>query len=334
MGEPPLSLHGLSHVDARAQEFWRLPPDLIASLPEPYERLGRRPAGGRVRFATNATSFTVRLVLKTESVDPTMALPAAAGADVYIGAGMGARFVGQVAPRAYGYAGVPFEVSIVKGPGWETVTINLPRNEQIESLEVDLPPSARLTVAPSYRHAAPIVFYGSSITEGAAAPRPGAAYTSTVARWLDSDHLNYGFSGNAQGEQAVAAHIAAHDALTAFVLDYDHNAPTVEHLDLTHRPFFETVRAAHPDIPVLIMTRPEVDADPEDSARRRDVAMETFLTARADGDRQVWFLDGHELFGTVGREECTIDRLHPTSLGFHRMAVRVHAVLKRALNLN
>jgi hypothetical protein len=284
-----------------------------------------------VRFATDAPELTVRFTLLTEQVDPYMSLPGSAGADVYLGTGQDARYAGTVAPGEYGFLGVPVEQRIVTSGSWETVTVNLPRNEQLGGFEIDLPEDARVGPADPFGVPDPIIFYGSSITEGGCAPRPGAAYTSAVARWLDADHYNYGFSGNAKGEQAMAEHIAGHRAIGAFVLDYDHNAPSPEHLATTHRAFFETVREAHPTVPVLMMSRPDVDKDPADAAARRDVVLDTFRTARARGDRQVWFLDGHELFGTLGRAECTVDGCHPNALGFHRMALSVHAVLSRAL---
>jgi hypothetical protein len=326
-----LSLHGLSHVRPDAQEYWRLPPSVIDRLPEVYERLGKRPAGARVRFATDAAELTVRFTLLTESVDPYLALPGSAGADVYLGRGPDARYAGTVAPAEYGFRGVPVEKRIITSSAWETVTVNLPRNEQLGSFEVDLPDGARVRSADPFRVPDPIVFYGSSITEGGCAPRPGAAYTSVVARWLDADHYNYGFSGSARGEQAMADHIAGHPAIGAFVLDYDHNAPSVEHLAQTHLRFFETFREAHPEVPVLMLSRPDTDKDPRDAALRRDVVLNTFRTARARGDRRVWFLDGHELFGSRGRAECTVDGCHPNALGFHRMARSIHAVLSRAL---
>lgn len=59
--------------------------------------------------------------------------------------------------------------------------------------------------------------------------------------------------------------------MSLFVMDYDHNSPSPEHLAETHAPFFEIIRKAHPDVPVLFLSRPDTDAEPEDSIRRRDV---------------------------------------------------------------
>lgn len=324
----PLRIHGLRHLNPANQEYWRVTPELLAEMPQ-YERLGRQAGGGRVRFQTDAHAFTIRYTLKTEQLDPAMALPASAGMDVYTGIGLKARHVGTIAPHAYGYLNTPIEKEIHKAPEMDIVTINLPRNEALAALEIIVEDDATVSAPPEYSIPDPIIFYGSSITQGGCAPRPGTAYTSIVARWLDADYYNYGFSGGAKGEQAVARFIAEHETMSFFVYDYDHNAPTPEHLATTHRPFFETLRAAHPHVPVLMLSKPDFDGNPVVNAQRRDIIQSTYHHARENGDTNVYFLDGESLFGTMGREECTIDGCHPTGLGFMRMAEAVYGRILR-----
>ena len=83
----------------------------------------------------------------------------------------------------------------------------------------------------------PIVFYGSSITEGGCASRVTNAYPALLSKWLNADYINLGFSGSAKGEIPVAEFIAE-QSMSAFVYDYDHNAPNPEHLAATHEAFF------------------------------------------------------------------------------------------------
>jgi hypothetical protein len=329
--EALLSLHGLNHIQPENGEYWRLPLDIQKQMPEQYERLGKRPAGARLRFRTDAAKITIRYSLKTESVDRCIPLPGSAGVDVYVGSGIESRYAGYVAPAEYGFKDTIIEGTIDKQPVMETVTINLPRNEQLSHLEIVVEDDVQVEAAQPYTISAPIVFYGSSITEGGCADRPGAAYTSMVSRWLDSEYFNYGFSGSARGESDFAEFIAAHPAISAFVYDYDHNAPTPEHLEQTHKPFFDIVRRAHPTIPILLLTRPDFDRDPEDSNRRRAIVNDTYLTAVHGGDRHVYFIDGQSFFGSIGREECTIDGCHPNSLGFMRMAERIYPLLRQII---
>ena len=126
--------------------------------------------------------------------------------------------------------------------------INLPPYGGVTKIEIGLKAEAQLEAPPPHAIPKPILFYGSSITQGGCASRPGNAYTSMLCRTLDAEQINLGFSGCGKGEPAVAEAIAELD-LAAFVLDYDHNAPTVEHLEATHSNFFKIIRAKHPELP-------------------------------------------------------------------------------------
>lgn len=330
LSEAAISTHGLNHVDFERDELWRLDPEIMDSMPQ-YAETGRCALGGRIRFATDSPTIVIRYKLLTEAVDIAMGLPAAAGIDIYIGSGLNARYAGYIAPKAYNYVNTTIEGRIQKNPKLETITINLPRNEAIAAVEIGIEDNRQLTSAPNYRYMDPIIYYGSSITAGGCAPRPGTAYTSTVARWLDSEYFNYGFSGGAKGENEFATYIAAHEHISLFVMDYDHNAPSAEHLARTHRPFFETVRSAHPNLPIVMMSRPDFDGNIADSEARRGIIYETFISAKSNGDQNVYFLDGESFFGLYGREECTIDGCHPNALGFMRMSEQLYPLLRRIL---
>ena len=66
---------------------------------------------------------------------------------------------------------------------------------------------------------------------------------------------------------------------------------------------------------------------------RRDIIRATYETAVAQGDRNVYFIDGETLFGEHCREDCTVDGTHPNDLGMYRMACRIGDELKRALGI-
>lgn len=326
----PLRVYGLAVADREAGNFWKLPLHMLEKMPR-YEYLGRRTAGGRVRFCTDARQFTVRMTLAYTKEDKNIPLSGSAGADVYLGVGKSSRFIGYVAPDVHIREEISAERVFEKSGEMEVVTINLPRNDHLRSMEILVDDKARVEKAPEYRIASPILFYGSSITEGGCASRAGNAYTSIVCRWLDADYRNFGFSGSARGERIFAEYLAGFADASAFVYDYDHNAQSVEELAATHEPFFRIVRDAHPDWPVVMMSRPDVDKDLEDSKARRDVIYQTYLNAKSRGDEKVWFLDGGTFFGESGREECTVDGTHPNALGFMRMAEAVYPLLKDIL---
>ena len=130
----------------------------------------------------------------------------------------------------------------------------------------------------------------------------------------------------------MARHIAGLP-MSVFVMDYDHNAPTLEHLQDTHEPFFRTVRSMQPKLPILLISQPDYDKNPAMAQKRRAVIRRTYENALAAGDRHVWMLDGETLFGTTDRELCTVDGTHPNDRGFLRMADAITPVLRQMLAL-
>lgn len=68
---------------------------------------------------------------------------------------------------------------------------------------------------------------------------------------FDTDFINLGFSGNAKGEQEMTDYIKKLD-MSVFVMDYDANAPTPEHLEATHKKMFKGIREVQPDLPIIL----------------------------------------------------------------------------------
>ena len=305
----------------------RLPERLRKSLPS-LEFLGRRCPGARLCFRTNSRHLTVRLEMEKVTPDIGMSIYSCQSAGVYVGNRKSPDYLGHVFPAEYGCTTA--ERSFEKRPGLEDVMIYFPRNEVVTGLAVGVDDDAVVEPPTPFRHAKPVVFYGSSITEGGCCSKPANAYSAFLSRWLDFDCINLGFSGAARGEPAMADFIATLD-MSVFVLDYDHNATTVEWLAKTHEPFFKRIRAAHADLPALMLTRPDSDRLAEQPAERRAVIRATCENARAAGDRHVAFVDGATFYGASDRDACSNDGCHPNDLGMHRIAQALCPVLAKLL---
>ena len=323
--DAPLRVSGVPFWSEK-KTLERLPREVLERLPN-LTRLGQRCPGGRVAFKTDSPVFRVRVTLKTLRLDAGMSLYSAQSAQVMVGQPQNARYLGVVNPP--NYETLTFEREFRKSSQLEQVTIYFPRNEQLENIEVFVQHDATVTEPDPYRYEKPIVFYGSSITEGGCACNTINAYNAILSRWLDFDYYNLGFSGSCKAEPAMADYINTLD-MGVFVYDYDHNAPTVEHLQATHKPFFDRIRQSHPNIPILMLTRP-AEYYTEGMKARREVVKATYEAARAAGDENVYFIDGETYFGDADRNLCTIDGTHPNDLGFFRMATTIRPVMERIL---
>jgi len=166
------------------------------------------------------------------------------------------------------------------------------------------------------------------ITQGACASRPGNTYEGMISRALGTDYINLGFTGSAKAEEEMARYISALD-MSAFVYDYDHNAPTLGHLEATHGKMFRTIRERNPDLPILILTRP-VYRPSEEEKQRLAVVRKTYEEAVAAGDRNTCFIEGSALM-RYARNDGTADGCHPNDLGFYSMAKCMIRQLKTLL---
>ena len=61
---------------------------------------------------------------------------------------------------------------------------------------------------------------------------------------------------------------------------------------------------------------------------RRETIVESYARALANGDKNVYFVDGERMFGFGGRDACTVDATHPNDLGMDRMAEAVAATMR------
>ncbi len=322
----PIKIFGLPLFEENGK-LERLPDEVVEKVPT-LEFFGKRCPGGRLCFRTNSKKFTVKAKFRTLGPDAGMSVFSCQSFDVLAGDRKMPRFLGLVTP--YNLQTFSFEATFDKGSEMEDITIYLARNEKIEDITVEIEDDALIEEPTPYRYK-PIVFYGSSITEGGCCSNVKNSYTSILSSRLDADFYCLGFSGSAKGELPMADFINTLD-MSMFVFDYDHNAPDAEHLRKTHEPFFKRIREVHPYLPIVIMTMPKEIYD-EVNDERASVIKQTYLNALENGDRNVYFIDGEEFYGPEERYLCTIDGVHPNSLGFLRMANIIEPTLRKILEV-
>lgn len=328
----PFSIWGLA--ENAEGSYCRLPLELLPACSEGVQGLAWHLAGGCVRFSTNAPWLCVAWRLREMGNMAHFAASGQSGLELVEETDGRIRavktLVPQMNPNGCGCALEQSRRVDLPGEGMRSYALYLPLYNGLTELLIGLPPQAGLQEGRTPAIEKPILFYGSSITQGGCASKVANAYTHVLARRLDAALINLGFSGNGRGEQLMAEYIASLP-MSAFVMDYDHNAPSLEHLEQTHEAFFRTVRRAQPDLPILLLSMPDFDRDPQAAAPRREVIRRTYENARRGGDAHVFFVDGETFFGDTERFDCTVDGCHPTDLGFRRMADVLEPVLRRAL---
>ncbi|MBQ3015441.1 MAG: hypothetical protein IJD79_01530 [Clostridia bacterium] len=330
--EAPFMLHGLLMPDGELPFYHRVPKAVAEATSAGVTALSRESAGGRVRFATDSPYIAIRAKFCVVGRSPHLTFCSSAGFDLYTDGAYGSKFIRPFLPSLEMKDGYESVIDM-KQSAMRTYTVNFPVHSVVVSLEIGLKPGAVLGAPEAYRDYAPISFYGSSIVHGTAATRPGLTYSSVISRELNLDFRNIGFSGMAKGEEAIARWMAQLP-MSVFVCDYDHNAPTVEHLRDTHYRLYEIIREKNPTVPYIMVTRPDYYTritEQEHILLRRDVIMESYLKARAAGDKNVYFVDGLSFSVAPHQYEYSTDSVHPNDSGFLRMADAIGTVIRHAL---
>lgn len=320
-------IFGLAGIYHDGKSFTRMPTEVAESVSVGVTALHRNTSGGRIRFYTDSPTVTVAAVSDLVTGMPHFTYIGANNFDLYLdGKPLGGFYSFW---RREGELHYLLVSKVLPHPG--EVEIYFPLYANVIDAKIGLEVGSTLKKSENeYAKEKPVVFYGSSVTQGGCATRAGMSYQAILCRMLNLDFVNLGFSGNAHGEAQMAEYIASLD-MSAFVLDYDYNAPTPEYLRETHKPFFDTVRLAHPDMPIILMTSPKYDRNREFNERAK-VVIATYEAALAAGDKNVYLVTADDMFSEIG-DEGLVDNCHPTDLGFWSMAHALLPVMKRALGL-
>ena len=323
-----LGVEGKGWTDTKAP-YDRLPAKAQGIVRAPVWKLSRDSAGMLVHFVTDATEIHARWALLSNRLAmPHMPATGVSGLDLYVKSDDGSwrwlavgqptetlntrKLVGAIPPKRRHYM------------------LYFPLYNGVSSVEIGLPEGSLLATLPrDARTRKPIVFWGTSITHGACASRPGMVHTAILGRKLERPVVNLGFSGNGRMEPEMAELIAELEA-AVFVIDC---LPNLSGQEVTERvePLVKTLRDRHPQPPIfLVEDRTYADAFLVSAKRQRNGRSRAALQAAFErlvsaGIPQLYYLPGENLLGNDG--EGTVDSSHPNDLGFWRQAQEFEKVL-------
>jgi hypothetical protein len=324
-----LGVEGQGWQDVKSP-YDRLPAKAEGKVRDAVWGLSRDSAGQCVRFITAATTIHARwTVTKDRLAMPHMPATGVSGLDLYARDDRGRwRWVAVAQPKETTNT-VVFADGVKPGP--REYLVYLPLYNGVSSVEIGVPAASELVDAPDYpaERARPIVFYGTSITHGACASRPGMVHTAILGRRYQRPVINLGFSGNGRMELEVGELLTELDA-AAYIIDC---CPNLSGNDTAARtkPLVEQLRKARPNTPiVLVEDRRYTDAWLKPSkAERNDGNHRALRTAYeglvAAGVKGLYYIHGDDLLGDDN--EGAVDSSHPNDLGFVRQAEAFAKVL-------
>jgi lysophospholipase L1-like esterase len=315
----------------RQRWFARLPDVAEGKVTAAVWSLSQNSAGLAVRFKTDATTLWADYTLASDKIaPPNMPATGASGIDLYARDDRGTwRWVGVTRPAA---KSVKQALLADAAGGPREYLAYLPLYNSVESLKLGVPEGAQFEkLAP--RAGKPIVFYGTSITHGASASRPGMTHVAILGRRLDRPVVNLGFSGNGRMDAAVGELLVKIDA-AVYVIDC---LPNMNAALVRERcaPLVKQLRAARPDTPILLVEDRRntnawiLPARNQHHTDNHAALRESYEALKKEGVKALHYLPGDHLLGDDS--EGATDGSHPSDLGFMRQAAAFEPALRAIL---
>jgi len=331
--DPRFTVRGLAWFDENGGRFWRLPERAREKVREPVWHLAQCPAGAHLAFRSNTSAVAVRATNRDTGHMPHMASTGSNGLFLYVGPPERMRPWAAAIPDR---KSATFERLLFRGVArrMREFRLYLPLYKPLDALEVGLGPGARILPPSALTIEKPVVFYGTSITQGGCTSTAGSDFVSTVGRRLNLNAINLGFSGNGRGEPELAELIAEIDA-ALYVLDYAANVDPAR-LRRTLPRFVRILRDRRPSTPILLVTNlcaASYDFSPERRhvlEDRRDIMMAFYVRRRRGGDRRIHLADGFGLL-PFGADALTVDGVHLSDHGFQIVAERLAPIIEQIL---
>ena len=312
--------------------YTRLPYLLKTKVRKELYDLGTNTAGMYIRFATDAKKMKVKWNSRFNVEMNHMAPSGIRGFDLYTLMEDGSwEFVGPARPVINKKKSTATVFSNNK-PGMREYIMFFPLYDGVDSLYIGVD-SAAVIENPKVdlpKNEKPVVIYGTSITQGACASRPGMCHTNMLVRDLNREVYNLGFSGNGRLDLEVAEVMASIDA-GLYVIDCLPNNK-VDALRKNIDPFFQYLRSRRPDAPILFVESPMFpgymfDMTEEDTLNEKNAALrEYYEKLKKQGVKNIYYFEAKDIL-TEDRQG-TIDGYHFTDLGFYRFEKNILPVIE------
>lgn len=310
----------------------RLPAILNGKTRPPVWSLSKNCSGLAIRFRTNSKVIAARWEVTKDATMNHFAPSGIKGLDLYGYKDGKWQFVNSGRPT--GKKTTATIISNMAGEDMEYL-LYLPLYDGLVSLEIGVSASAEITNPKinSPQREKPVVFYGTSITQGGCASRAGMAYPNILSRMLDRQTINLGFSGNGQLDLEIADAMADIDA-SCFVIDCLPNV-TVDQMKEKYARFLETIRKKKPNVPILMVEsilfpHRYFDQKIYTLLEQKNATLKNiYLEQKKKGDKHLYYQKADHLIGTDA--EATVDGVHLTDLGFLRMSEQLYPVIRKLI---
>lgn len=211
----------------------------------------------------------------------------------------------------------------------KTLCLYLPLYDSIINLDIGIDSDSILKFITNNNK--PIVFYGTSITQGGCASRPGMAHTNIISRSTIHPCINLGFSGNGHLETEIGDILSKIDA-KCFIIDCLPNVG-IPQIELNLTPLVMSIRKSDNGnaCPIIFVEQPIMhDLYIDEVVTEKNY----ILSKKVKECEQLGFKDIHVINqeGSLGLDqEATVDGVHYNDIGFQRFAKHMLSSIEKFL---
>ena len=326
----PQLIHGNLNFSSKKVDFCKYPEHIQKEMNQfgplaikEMENLNSAACGNRLRLSTNSKKIVIKVQLKRKWEYQKMVNWNASGFDVYALKNEKYEHVTVFAPSN----GYNIFAESIKVPQNGKLCIFLPNYNTIEMMFIGIEKGTTINAFdyPENKQL-PILFYGNSVTQGAAASRSGNSFPNIVSKKLNRNIINLSCSSCCRGTDSIAKIIGEINC-HSIVIDYTRNAHTTEDLKRTHERFYKKIRSLHPNIKIILLTsecynnwRAYDDFD--------EIVNETYQNALKRNEN-VELLNQRELFDEEEYDFVTIDSSHYTDYGMFKIADKICELINK-----
>jgi hypothetical protein len=277
------------------------------------EVLKKHPSGFNISFKTNAKRIKIRAKMATKAYMNHMTAVAQIGFDLYYKHNDKYLFVATTKVNA-----IEFDITLVEGldDSNKEFRIYFPLYAECISAYVGINEDAEIEFIKEKQEK--VVIYGTSISQGGCASRPGMSYSNILDRLTNYEYINLGFSGSAHLELEMADIINQIDK-KIMILEVEANN-SQESLISKLPEFIDRLEC---DKIYLISHFPEMNTILKPDYQKVFSENAKFQKAM----QKIKFIDGNELLKELDYDG-TVDGVHLTDLGFHFIAHKLKEIIK------
>ena len=303
----------------RKHPFQRLPQKYKKTVREEVWDLSENSAGVSILFSSDTANLSVKWLVKHDLSMNHMTDAGIKGIDLYTKRNNNWYYTNTCLPNGKENEQILFENIEQKNREY---CLFLPLYDTLIDMRIGLDDDSSIENITFQNK--PLVFYGTSITEGGCASRPGLAHTNIISRELGYECINLGFSGNGHLENSVGAIMSDIDA-SLYVVECMYNVDK-KMINQKTRSLIKAIRANpnSKNTPIVFMEQAVIDIGHINTEfissvmEKNEELNRQIQESMNEGEKDLFIIKHNRAIDEDS--EPTVDGIHFNDLGFQRYA--------------